>query len=445
MPMIKIIRIALISMCCALLMMPFQVFAHTHHQESPIPKAKPNVQTGEKNTLQKLIDATEPGGTLLLEGRTYRGTVIISKPITIKGSKDTKIASLDLAITISNTNNVVIEDLMIQAENIAIIGEEVDSLLLKNIQVEQRKAGIQLTNSSGITLENVDITGEEGHFSTKGHAIAIYKSKGVQAANCDIWRVMDGFYLEQVDNITLKNNSIKEGRYAVHLMYSDNVEITTNKLESNMTGLMIMVANNVSIYENQITKNNTLNSLGVYLYDDEDVDFHENVLSENTVAMSIENTRNMEVSNNEFSTNGTAIQAKKSETLQLVDNQFFGNILTMRTDRKGVQLHHNFYDDYAGKDYDGDGIGDTKYIATNSFGQWMVRKPVYQYFIESPSVVILNLMDTEVTDGDTAIQIDESPVVMKKNTSQDISINAWQLGCSLVVLMTILFARRKLR
>ena len=116
----------------------------------------------------------------------------------------------------------------------------------------------------------------------------------------------------------------------------------------------------------------------------------------------------------------------------------------MRTDQAGVQLSHNFYDDYSGRDYDGDGIGDTTHITMNSFGQWMVRKPVYQYFIESPSVVTLNLMDTEVVDEDSAIQIDESPVVMEKRTNLSLSLNGWQFGGSLVVLLAILYVRRKL-
>ena len=96
------------------------------------------------------------------------------------------------------------------------------------------------------------------------------------------------------------------------------------------------------------------------------------------------------------------------------NNEFHSNILAVRTDSAGVNLNHNFYDDYSGKDYDGDEIGDTEYIATNSFGQWMVRKPVYQYFMESPSVVTLNMMDTEVSGNNKLIIVDENPIVMKK-------------------------------
>ena len=428
----------------ALFALPFQVFAHTHHEESPIPSAKPYVKTGEKSALQKLIDATKPGGTLVLEGRTYRGSISISKPITIKGVEGTSIKSLETTMTISNTENVVIENIKLQAEKVAIVASDMNKLTLKNINIEQGTAGIQILNSSGITLENVDIAGSKGHFSTKGHAIAIYKSKNVHAFDCDISSVMDGFYIERVDTISLNNNHITNGRYAVHMMYSDNVSLEQNKLTNNMTGFMIMVANNVAVLNNIVAKNNTLNSLGVYTYDVEKVDFINNELTENTVAMDIQNTRNMAIKNNLFSTNGTVIQAKRSGTLTIQDNEFYGNILSIRTDKDGAFLQHNFYDDYTGKDYDGDGIGDTNYIATNSFGQWMVRKPVYQYFIESPSVVTLNLMDTEVTGGNELIIVDEEPVVMKKTYYAGFSINWWQLVGSSVVLIAMFIVRRKL-
>ena len=395
--------------------------------------------------MQKLIDATESGGTLVLEGHTYRGAISITKPITIKGVEGTSIASLENALTISNTENVVIENIELEAEKVAIVASDITNLILKNINIKQGTAGIQISNSTSITLENVDITGEDGHFSTKGHAIAIYDSKDFQASESDIASVMDGFYIERVDNVSLNNNRVVDGRYAVHMMYSDTILLNQNEVRANMTGFMIMVANNVSVTNNIVVKNNTLNSLGVYTYDVRNVNFSNNELSENTVAMDIQNTLDMEVNNNIFSTNGTVIQAKRSGSLTIQDNEFYGNILTVRTDKEGVTLQHNVYDDYTGKDYDGDGIGDTNYIATNSFGQWMVRKPVYQYFIESPSVVTLNMMDTEVTDGNELVIVDEEPVVTKKTYNAVFSINGWQLFGSSVVLIVMFIVRRKLK
>ncbi|MBT2571158.1 right-handed parallel beta-helix repeat-containing protein [Planococcus sp. ISL-110] len=430
----------LLFLCIALFALTFQAFAHKPQEGTP----KPYIHTGEESTLQKLIDATESGGTLVLDKRAYQGSFSISKPITIKGVEGTSIVSLETALEISNTKNVVIEDIELKAEEAGIVATGIHKLTLKNIKVEQGTAGIEISNSTDITLDNVDISGQAGHFATKGHAIAIYKSVNVQASESDISNVLDGFYIERTDDVSLTDNRIQDSRYAIHMMYSDKVRLDFNDVRANLTGLMIMVANDVSITNNSVKKNNTLNSVGIYTYDVNKMVFSDNELSENTVAMDIQDTRNMVIKSNFFSTNGTVIQAKYSGSVSIQDNEFHGNILTARTDEEGVLLQHNFYDDYTGKDYDGDGIGDTNYIATNSFGQWMVRKPVYQYFIESPSVATLNKMDTEVTDHNSLAIIDDQPIVMGKTFNTNFSINGWQFIGSIFVLIAMFIVRRKL-
>lgn len=92
----------------------------------------------------------------------------------------------------------------------------------------------------------------------------------------------------------------------------------------------------------------------------------------------------------------------------------------------------------------GNSVGDTAYIATNSFGQWMVRKPVYQYFIESPSVVVLNMMDTEVTDDQSSIVTDEQPKVVKNPININFELSGMQFVSSGLVLIAMLVVRRKL-
>lgn len=415
---------------------------HQHESSSFVQPKKPI--KNEKSQLQKLIDNTEPGGTLFLEGRIYRGSLSISKPITIKGVEGTEIYSVATAITISDTENVALEDIVFKAEDVAIVASNVNNFTLNNIQIAESMAGIQITNSENIKLHNVDVLGKEGHFSTKGHAVAVYETKNIAATDSDIDSVMDGFYLESVDGIILSNNSVKNSRYAMHMMYSNNIELLNNELFKNMTGFMVMIANNVRIVDNIVDKNNSINSLGVYAYDLEVVQFKNNKLSENTTAMDIQNAREMIIEQNIFSTNGTVLQVKRSGELLIQHNEFHGNILSVRTDQQGVKLQMNFYDDYDGKDYDGDGIGDTHYVATNSFGQWMVRKPVYQYFMESPSVVTLNMMDTKVIEKNPLVIVDEHPSIMKRPFNLNLDIHIWQFLSSSVVLIGMIFVRRRI-
>lgn len=422
---------------------PFSLAA-THDHHKPVEFNKPIIQTGQKSTLQKLIDATKPGDTLLLEGRVYRGSVSITKPIRIQGVEGTEIHSLSNALTIIDSENITLENLVFNVEENAIVANNVTNLTLNNVQFRNSNAGLMITESQHIKLHNLIIEGRKGHFKTKNHAVAIYNSQDVTATQSTISNVLDGFYFERVNGIELHENNVRNSRYALHFMYSNNMNLTGNKLSHNMTGFMIMIAKNLTLSDNIISKNNTLNSLGVYFYDVENVLFQQNNLSENTVAMDIQNTKKMLVQHNEFQTNGTVLQVKHSPELVVTDNQFYGNILTIRSDKERLQLAENFYDDYSGYDFDGDGIGDTPYIATNSFGQWMVKKPVYQYFIESPGVVVLNMMDTEVTGDHQLVVTDETPHILKQPYKWKWDIDVIQLMMSAIMVVGMLVVRRKL-
>ena len=415
-----------------------------HNHEAPVEFKKPIIKTGEKSTLQKLIDATKPGDTLVLEGRVYRGSVTIDKPITIQGVEGTEIHSLSTALTIADSKQVLLENIVFNAEETAIVASKVSDLTFNDVRIVNSHAGIIVTDSEDISLHNVTIEGRAGHFKTKNHAVAMYNAKNVTVTNSAISDVLDGLYLESVEGIELQENTVKNSRYAMHFMYSDNINLTKNTLVHNMAGFMIMIGKNLTLIDNVVTKNNTLNSLGVYFYDVEQVEFERNTLSENTVAMDVQNTKKMVAKSNEFQTNGTVLQVKRSPDLIVSDNQFYGNILTIRSDQNRLQLANNFYDDYSGHDYDGDGIGDTAYIATNSFGQWLVKKPVYQYFMESPSVIVLNMMDTEVTGNHALIVTDDRPNIMKNSFEWSWNINCVQLLFSSIVLVAMLVVRRKL-
>lgn len=88
----------------------------------------------------------------------------------------------------------------------------------------------------------------------------------------------------------------------------------------------------------------------------------------------------IQIQENRFQMNQTALEGTKVDERSIImNNQFTGNILTARSDNRGLRLIHNFYDDYTGLDVTGDGFGDIPYVAVSSFGQWMVRQPVYQF------------------------------------------------------------------
>src|SRR5690606_37699727 len=114
----------------------------------------------------------------------------------------------------------------------------------------------------------------------------------------------------------------------------------------------------------------------------ENIVAENNVFSGNRTGILSQTLKNAQIQHNIFSSNQTAIEftaADKNNTV--TNNDFVGNILNIRSDGSDSRIDKNYYDDYDGNDIDDNGVGDTNYVALQSFGQWMVREPAYQYFI----------------------------------------------------------------
>ena len=143
--------------------------------------------------------------------------------------------------------------------------------------------------------------------------------------------------------------------------------------------------------------------------------------------------------------NQTALESIRSDASNTAkQNQFIGNLVNVRSDQEGLTLQHNYYDDYSGIDLDDDGTGDEVYVALQSFGQWMVRKPVYQYFIESPSVVLLNTIDKQTNNTTKELLVDASPqTVVNKVKKISLQLDVPQLVIGIMLLVVCVFIYRR--
>lgn len=407
-----------------------------------IPKGQAEVN------VQQLIDQANPGDTVILLAGEYEGSYTITKPLTLKGAVTFTNNGKEPVLTIDDTNNVHVEGVLFQTIGTAIEVKKSNHITFSNLQLQNVNAGINLYNSSVIAINNVKMLGRAGHYSQKGNGIGVYRSDNIQVTNTEIDNVQDGVYMEEVRDVTLKQNQVTNSRYGMHFMYSEDAVVQSNRLDNNVTGFMVMIANGVLFEKNQLVKQRGLNSYGVVFYDVQNVRFEHNVLSLNRTAISIQKSQQIKVLNNQFQMNQTAIEATRSDGSNRVsNNSFTGNILTARSDANGVLLEGNYYDNYTGIDANDDGIGDTPFVALSSFGQWMVREPAYQYFIEAPAVTVLTTVDEQINRASTDLLSDKAPLMktkaMQKIVETNNTINSWQLvvGLFLVIVSTFWWRR----
>jgi len=403
-------------------------------------------QSMAAENLQQLIDEATPNSILQLQNKTYSGPVNITKPITIIGDERTKIDSETTGISIQNTENVVLKSLQFKTKKAPITVDDSKSVELTDLQLKIDEEAIHLQNVENALIKNVQIEGiQDVHFSKKPNGMNVFDSSKIHVEGVQIDNIQDGIYFEEVEDVHVSKAQVKNGRYGLHFMYGKQIELTKNTVQHNVTGFTIMVVTDVLVQDNVIEKQLALNSNGIYLYDIERATVSNNVIKENTVATVWNNVRDTTFTENIFQSNGTVVEGTKSPTVLVENNQFLGNILTARSDKNGFVLQKNHYDDYSGYDFNNDGYGDTPYQSYTSFGQWMVRKPVYQYYVEAPSVTLLNTLDKQLPASAKNILVDTSPVMQIEEQTTQRQMNWLQLIGGAAAIFLLLFIWRKYR
>lgn len=397
--------------------------------------------------LQAQIEAAQEGSIIQLEKGVYEGNIVITKPIVLEGVEGTIIKSTtdDSAITIDNTSNVSIRNISIETHGTGMTIRKANDIKLSNIQMENVDAGIKIYNTQHVLGSELTIEGNKQHYSKKGNGIAIYESHSIELLDNDIRSVQDGFYIEHVKDITIQENTVTNSRYGTHFMYSTEGTIRENTFTENVTALMVMMTANIQIEDNTASYQNDFNGTGITLYDTKAALLQHNKLAGNRVGISIQKSTDIQLINNTLHMNQTALESIRSdESNTAMTNQFIGNLVNVRSDKEGLTLQQNYYDDYSGIDLDDDGTGDEAYVALQSFGQWMVRKPVYQYFIESPSVVLLNTIDKQTNNTTKELLVDTSPqtaVNEENNIALQLDMLQLLIGILLVAVCVFIYRR----
>lgn len=401
-----------------------------------------------EGNLQSMIEQTEEGATLHIPAGTYEGNFIVNKPMTITAEEGVVLTSKnnrEPVIVITETNGVSIRDVTIKTTGTAIEVKDSQYVELADLNIRNVDSGIKLYRSHAVEMKNNTIVGNDEHYSKKGNGIAAYNSSHLTIEGNRIQKVQDGAYIESVKHISIEDNTVEHSRYGTHFMYSQHVAALNNTYTKNVTGLMVMMTNDVELLENTITYQDGFNGTGITLYDVQLVNVGENMIAGNRVAITIQKTTGVSVKSNVLQMNQTAIESVRSERSNKVEkNYFVGNLVNVRSDEIGIHLTNNYYDDYSGIDLNDDGIGEESYVAMQSFGQWMVRKPVYQYYVESPSVVLLNEIDKQTNKGYRNLLVDEAPVVQMEDQKEvQFSINLWQFIVGLVLMVGCLTIWRR--
>jgi len=392
--------------------------------------------------VQEAINVAKAGEIVHIPAGRYRGNFIVTKPITLQGEEGTELIgeSDKPALRIENTTNVSVENITLSGKSKAIVVSNVDGLELRKLQMKDVHTGVHIQRSKNVRIQEINVTGIEDHYSQKGNGLAVFKSEDITIEGNTIEQVQDGIYVEEVKRIVVQRNKVTSSRYGTHFMYTSDAKALFNTYVHNVTGLMIMMTTDILLENNTIANHFDFNGYGMLLYDVTQAKIKHNTIKNNRTGVAMQKSSTIQIETNDFQMNQTALEGTKVSNDTLASsNNFTGNILTARSDQQGFQLKNNFYDDYSGIDLKDNGIGDIPYVAVSSFGQWMVRQPVYQYFVASPSVLLLTSLDQQINRTEKNMLVDHTPKLVMKHVQEKNKMNVVQMLVGLFLALSSLW------
>ncbi|MCA9289563.1 MAG: nitrous oxide reductase family maturation protein NosD [Phycisphaerales bacterium] len=355
--------------------------------------------------LQARVRAAAAGETITVAPGTYRGPLVIDRPLRL-------VAAGAVVIEGPGEGDVIdisAPDVTVRGFTIRGTGESLDRenaavvvtaprVTIEDNRIEDALFGIYLKAAPGSVIRGNRIGGKDLPEPRRGDAIRLWQSPDCFIEDNEVRDSRD-LIMWFSNDVTLRRNRVSGGRYGMHFMYSSDNVLEDNVLTDNSVGAFLMYSRNLTLRRNVLARNRGPSGFGIGLKDMDGLVTEDNIIIGNRVGVHLDNSpsefdvvhvwrRNL-VAYNDI---GIAF-LPNVERNRFTENTFIDNveqvaILGSGTLRKidfAVDGRGNFWSDYRGYDLDDDGIGETVYHADDFFENLIDRSPRMRLFLFSPA------------------------------------------------------------
>jgi nitrous oxidase accessory protein len=352
--------------------------------------------------LQPLVDAAPEGAALCLSPGVYRGPIKIDRPMTLWGPRAAVIRSSGEGTTVrlgagARLYGVTLDgsggryDLLDAAVHVGGDGAEV-----WGIEIDHAVYGILVERAHRAVVRGNLVHGDRKlSLGLRGDAIRLWEAYDSTVEDNDVEDGRDVVVWYSSGNV-VRRNHVRHGRYGTHLMYSHDNTVEDNVYDHDVVGVFVMYSHRVTLRGNLVTDAGGAAGMGFGLKDSGDVTVVQNHVVKATTGLYFDNSpANLDetdtVEGNLFRLCDVGVVFHSSEERNLFrQNGFADNQTHVSVEGGGdamrVTWDGNYFDDYAGYDLDGDGLGDVPYELRSVGGQLTDRYPPLAFFHGAPAL-----------------------------------------------------------
>ncbi|WP_336330151.1 NosD domain-containing protein [Haloarcula sp. CGMCC 1.2071] len=231
-----------------------------------------SVEVGtDAQTIQGAVDAAPPNTTVVVPAGTYDERVTIDKPLTLSGPGATldgggngtvvTVTSDRVGVTgfdIVGVGNKTVGDPTNASDSAwdatvttaygnsdaAVTGRNASGLYVANVSVETPASGVVLRRTPGAVVENVTVNGTADWQDGFMGVIGMHGPIVVQDSVFNGGR--DGVYLHRADGTAVRNNTFRDNRFGVHLMYTSRSLVADNVARGEEYAGVVVMTNPVA-------------------------------------------------------------------------------------------------------------------------------------------------------------------------------------------------------
>lgn len=377
---------------------------------APVPPPRPAAcrEVTGGGHLQPVLDGARTGETLCLGPGRWLGPARVERELALWGPRDAVIAAgapgsvLTIAASHSAVSGLTIDGSGGRFDKLdAAVHVIADDVRVQGIAVVHAVYGILVEKTRRAVIVDNHVRGDAATaMGMRGDTIRLWESYDARVTHNLVEDGRDMVVWYSSRNV-VAHNRVLRGRYGTHFMYSHDNHVHDNAYVDGVVGVFVMYSKRVTLERNLVLNAAGASGMAIGLKDSGDVLARDNVLVHDTIGFYIDETpgtlgETLRIEGNTIRQCTIAVRFHTSpRRTTFTNNDLADNARQIAaaagTTPTGATWTDNYYDDYAGYDLDGDGVGDLPYRAESASEDLVAQRPELAFLRGAPALALVDV------------------------------------------------------